>query len=494
MMSARPAQLEEMQTARKGGLLRLGLAGGGTNDSLDPRTYEETVSRNIGLSVCNQLVEMTADNGLVPELAESWEMKQDARIWAISIRRDVQFHNGKTLDAEDVIYSVNLHRGDKTKSGAKSIFNAIQEIRADGKYRIIVVLVAPNADFMYAFTDYHIVVVPNGFTDFDHLIGTGGYRLSNFQPGIRALARRNENYWKPGRAHVDAVETTVINDATARLAALQSGNADVINQIDRKVAKFLVGRRGIDVVKSAAGLYWTFIAACNRVPGSNNDVRLALKFGFNRQQLLDVMFSGTGSLGNDQPIAPSNPYFDPTLPQRQFDPDKARFHLKKAGMDSLDLELDVSDAAFPEAADMAAIYAVSSRRAGVNLRVRRSPADGYWADVWMKTPFYVSVWRSRPIDQTMALIYGSGAPWNESYWSNQRFDKLLADARASIDTRRRRELYGEMQRILSDDGPSVIPVFADYLDGKRTRVRGYEPSSVSDLCGDRVAERVWLDG
>jgi peptide/nickel transport system substrate-binding protein len=494
VVSLRQAHSQKVQTPRKGGTLNLGLAGGGAHDSLDPRTYEDTVARNVGLSICNQLVELSSDYRLVPELAESWEVNQDAKTWTINIRKGVQFHHGKVLDAEDIVYSVNLHRGDKTRSGAKNVLNAIQEIRTDGKTRVVVTLFAPNADFIYAFTDYHIVIVPNGFTDFARLIGTGGYRFVRFHPGVRATVVRNENYWKSGRAHVDVVETTVINDATARVAALQSGDIDVINRIDRKVAKFLIGRRGIDVVRSAAGLHWTFIGACNRAPTSNNDVRLALKYGIDRQQLIDIMFNGTGSVGNDQPVAPFNPYFNAAIPPRQFDPDKARFHLRKAGIDSLDLDLHVSDAAYSEVVDMATLFAASSKKASINLQVKKSPADGYWSDVWMKVPFYVSVWLSRPIDQTMALIYRSGASWNESYWSNQKFDKLLADAQASLDAGKRKELYGEMQTILSDEGPSVIPVFADYLDGKRSHVRGYEPSSVSDLCGDRAAERVWLEG
>jgi peptide/nickel transport system substrate-binding protein len=494
VMSLRQAYSQQVRTPRKGGTLNLGLAGGGAHDSLDPRTYDDTVARNVGLSICNQLVEISSDYRLVPELAESWEIGRDARTWTIDIRKGVQFHDGKVLDAEDVIYSVNLHRGDKTRSGAKNILNAIEELRADGKYRIVLTLHAPNADFIYAFTDYHLVIVPNGFADFSRLVGTGGYRLESFQPGVRAAVIRNENYWKPGRAHVDAVETTVINDATARVAALQSGDIDIINRIDRKVAKFLIGRPGIEVVKSSAGLHWTFIGACNRAPTSNNDVRLALKYGFDRQQLINIMFNGTGSVGNDQPVAPFNPYFNSSLPPRQFDPDKARFHLRKAGIDSLDLDLHVSDAAYPEITDMATLFAASSKKAGINLQVKKSPADGYWSNVWMKVPFYVSVWLSRPIDQTMALIYRSGASWNESYWSNPKFDRLLAEAQASVDSAKRKELYGEMQVILSDEGPSVIPVFADYLDGKRARVQGYEPSSVSDLCGDRAAERVWLEG
>ncbi|MET2828221.1 ABC transporter substrate-binding protein [Mesorhizobium shangrilense] len=478
------------EAPKKGGTLRMALAGGSSGDSLDPRTYTETVARNVGVSICNQLVEITPDNKLVSELAESWETK-GAQSWTIDLRKDVQFHNGKTLEAADVIYSINLHRGE-TSSGAKAIFNAIKDVKADGKNQLTIELEAPNADFMYAFSDYHATIVPDGFTDFKNLVGTGGYKLRVFEPGIRSIVERNENYWKPDRAHVDAVETTVMNDATARVTALRSGAADIINRVDRKIVGLMASIPNIEIVRSPGGIHWTFIALDNVKPTSDNNVRQALKYAFDREKVLDLIFKGLGTIGNDQPISPLSPYYNAELPQHQFDPDKSKFYLKQAGLGALSLDLYTSDAAFPEAIDMATIYQNGASAGGVNLNVQRRPADGYWTDTWMKKPFCMSVWLTRPIDQTFSLIYKSGASWNESYWSNEKFDKLLAEGKSALDFDKRKEIYGEMQVILNNEGPSVIPVFADFLDAKRSRVQGFEPSAVSDLSGDRVAERVWL--
>jgi len=478
------------ETPVKGGTLRMALAGGSSADSLDPRTYAETVARNVGVSICNQLIEITPDNKMVPELAESWDTK-GATTWTIDLRKGVEFHNGKTLEAADVIYSINLHRGETT-SGAKAIFNAIKDIKADGKQRLVIELDAPNADFMYAFADYHAMIVPDGFTDFGKLVGTGGYRLEEFKPGLRSLVSRNANYWKSDRAHVEAVETTVVNDGTARVMALRGGKADIINRVDRKVVKLLGAGSGIEVVRSPGGIHWTFIGLANAKPTSDNNVRLALKYAFDRKKVLDVVFGGLGIIGNDHPVSPSSPYYNAGLAQHEYDPDKARFHLKQAGMDSLALELYTSDAVFPEAIDMASVYQGEAGAGGVNLSVVRRPADGYWNDTWMKKPYCMSVWLTRPIDQTFTLIYKSGASWNESYWSNEKFDKLLAEGKSALDFDKRKEIYGEMQGMLAEEGPSVIPVFADFLDAKGTRVKGYEPSPVADLCGDRAAERVWL--
>ena len=94
----------------------------------------------------------------------------------------------------------------------------------------------------------------------------------------------------------------------------------------------------------------------------------------------------------------------------------------------------------------------------------------------------------------LSIAYKTGAPWNETYWSNEKFDRLVAEARTLMDNAKRKELYWEAQRLINEEGGAVVPVYADFLDAKQSRVKGYEPSPDTDLSGDRVAERVWLQG
>ncbi len=487
-----PLGVARAQTPVKGGVFNLGMAGGSTDNTLDPRAYTQQVQRVIGVAICNQLVEILPDGTLAPELAASWD-SADAVTWVLKIRDGITFHNGKTLDAQDVVYSINLHRGEDTTSGAKSLFNAITDISATAPGEVTVVLDSANAEFMRTFADYHAMIVPDGFTDWPNLTGTGGYTLGSYDPGVRAVLNRNPNYWKGDRAHVDQVVLIVINDSTARVAALQNGMVDVINQVDRKVVPFIHDNPKLELVRSPGAVHWTFICAANVEPTSNNHIRQALMYGCDRQALLDLVMGGFGSLGNDHPISPDNPYYNAGLEQRLFDPERAKFHLKEVGLDSFDIDLYTSEAALPEAIDLSMAYAAKAAGAGLKINVIRRPADGYWNDTWMKQPFAVSSWLNRPIDQTFSLIYGTGSSWNESYWSNVRFDALLAEGKGTLDFDKRKEIYGEMQGILHNEGPSVIPVFADFLDAKSVRVKGFDPSNVSDLSGDRIIERIWLE-
>jgi peptide/nickel transport system substrate-binding protein len=480
------------EAPRRGGLLRIGMAGGSSGDSLDPRTYNDSVSINQGFQVFNALTELDVQGRIKPELAESWQPADDLKQWTFTLREGVTFHNGKTLDAEDVVYSLNLHRGE-SKSGGRSLLADVTGVGALDKRRVRIELSGASADLPYVLSDFHFLIVPAGFTDFAKPVGTGPYRMTEYQPGVRSMAERNPNYWKQDRAHVDAVELTVINDATARLNALVSGRIHVMNRVDRKTAALLARRQGLSLARASGGLHYCLLAAADREPTRSKDVRLALKYALDREQMLKTLLQGYGTIGNDHPIAAHDPFFDASLPQRAYDPDKARFHLKQAGLDRLPITLHTSEAAFPEAVDAAVLFRETAARAGIDVEVKREPADGYYNTVWMNVPFCVSYWVNRPTaDMMFSSAYKSDAAWNDAMWRQPEFDRLLLEARGTLDEPRRKELYGAMQRMVHEDGGSLIPAFPDWIDAKREEVQGFEATPVMELGAQRLAERVWL--
>lgn len=216
---------------KRGGRLRLGLSGGSTTDSLDPATITDAVGQSVNWSLRNNLVEIDADGKPIPELAESWESTPDAAQWVFKIRKGVEFHNGKTLDAQDVVETINHHRGEESKSAAKGIVDPIKDIKADGKNTVVFFLHGGNADFPFIMSDYHLTIQPAGTkeAEFEKGIGTGGYMLVSHEPGVRALTKRNPNFWKADRAHFDDIETISIADYSARTNALKTGQVDLIN-------------------------------------------------------------------------------------------------------------------------------------------------------------------------------------------------------------------------------------------------------------------------
>lgn len=481
---------------QSGGRLRLGIAGGSTSDSLDPATYAEIYMLSLGFATHNTLTEILPNGDLVGDVAESWEASPDARIWTFKLHRGIEFHNGKTLDAEDVVASLDHHRGEESASAAKNIVDLLEDVRADGPDTVVLTLHRGNADLPYLMVDYHLLIMPavDGKADWRSYQGTGGYILENFDPGVRTLVRRNPNYWKAGRAHVDEAELLAIPDVNARQNALTTGEVDVINRCDLRTVHLLARNPRINIEEITGFLHYTMPMNCTVAPFDDVNVRLALKYGIDRETLMRTILRGHGTIGNDHPISPIMPYHAADLEQRQYDPDRARWHLQQAGLDALRVDLSAAEAAFSGAVDAAVAYREHAARAGIDINVVREPNDGYWSNVWMQKPFCVAYWGGRPTaDWMFSTAYSRDTNWNDSFWDHERFNQLLLEARAELDESLRAEMYYEMQQLVRDDGGMLIWAFPNYVTGLSDRVRhAGQIAGNWELDGGRAIERWWL--
>ncbi len=196
-----------------------------------------------------------------------------------------------------------------------------------------------------------------------------------------------------------------------------------------------------------------------------------MKYLVDREQMRDVIFNGHASLANDHPVAPFDQFFSPVIPQREFDPDRARHHLKKAGYGGETIRIHASAAAFSGAVDAGVLYAENARQAGFNLEVVREPVDGYWADVWGTAPFCYCYWNARPTpDLMLTLVYICDAAWADAYWCDREFTDLVVAARTELDTARRKLLYADVQLILHERGATIVPLFQNLVHGVRDRL------------------------
>lgn len=482
------------QTApQKGGTLRLGMDGGSASDSLDPRTYSSSIANFYGRTFWNALVEVDSKGNATPELAESWESRPGALEWIFNIRRGITFTSGKTLDADDVIHSINIHRGE-TKSPAKGILAPIKEIKKLSSNQIQISLSAGNADLPYVFADYHLIIVPDGTTDFTKGDGTGAFSLVEFAPGVRVLGRRKSGtYWKPNRGNFDVVEIRYVNDSTARTQALLTGQVDAINRVDPKTATFMARNRAINIVRTkGGGNRFSFVAQTDQDPFKSRDLMLALKYGIDRKKIVDNVFSGYAIEGNDHTIGPLNKYYNAGQVQRSYDPDKAAFHFKKSGFGG-SMDLIVSEGAYNGASDAGVVFQESAKRAGIQIDIKRVSGDGYWDNVWRKVPFCATYWANRPTaDLQLTQTFMTGQTWNDTKYTNPRFDKLMVDARVELDESKRRAMYAECQTLLSEEAGMVCFAIADQMDACSSKVRGLEPHAAFDMNDNRLAEKGWF--
>ncbi|WP_237480650.1 ABC transporter substrate-binding protein [Lichenibacterium dinghuense] len=476
---------------KKGGTLRLGMEGGSASDSFDPRTFADSVAINYGYQVYNGMVEIGDDGEAVGELLESWDTKPGATEWVFNVRKGITFHSGKTLDADDIVYSINLHRGD-TKSAAKDLLSAITDVKKLGPNQVGITLSTGNADLPYNLSDYHVLVVPNNFTDWAHPDGTGAYKLEHFEPGVQVVTKNTGHYWKPNRAWYDGVELRYIPDASARSQALISGQVDAVNRLDPKTVGFVMKSPKVNVVQTkGTGNRFAFVALCDDPGYTSNDARMALKYGIDRQKIIDTVFKGYAQVGNDTTISPANRYYAQNDPPHTYDPDRAASLYKKAG--SPKFRLQVSEGAFSGATDAGVLYQEALKKAGIDLEVVRVSGDGYWSNVWLKAPFCAVYWGGRPtVDLQLSQTFISTANWNDTHWRDPKFDKIVTEARVELDDAKRKQMYAEAQHLIADNAGMVCFAVGDYLDGYSKKVMGAKPHPRYDLCDERVAEKTWF--
>jgi len=478
---------------RKGGTLKMGLVGGESTNSLDPAVAASQVPYHNLNQFGETIVNVNEFGEIDFRLAESAEASADAKTWSFKIRSGVEFHNGKPLTAMDVMRTLERHSNEDAKSGALGIMRGITGMKVDGD-NVILELDTGNADLPFLLADYHLMIQPDGGFDAPAAgIGTGPYMLVSDEPGVRTMWKRNLNYWDSSRGHVEEVEILTINDSTARMSALQSGQVHLVNRVDPKIAELLNRAPGLSVKNASGPGHYVFIMHCDTAPFDNNDLRLALKYAINREEMVEKILRGYGTVGNDFPINAAYPLFDNTIEQRKYDPAKAAEHYKKSGHDGSPIILRVSDVAFPGAVDAAQLFQQSANAAGIPLELKREPGDGYWSEVWNVQPFCASYWGGRPVqDQMYSTAYLSSADWNDTRFKDADFDALLLQARAELDQTKRKALYTQMAMKLRDEGGLICPMFNDYVEGVSDQVEGWVSDPTGELMGGIASHRVWL--
>ncbi len=478
------------ESPRYGGRIRVASIASSTADTMDPAAGSLSTDYARHYMFYNGLTRYDSNLKGQLSLAEAIETS-DQRIWQVTLRQGIQFHDGKPLAPADVVYSLMRHLDPATGSRVKPIADQFERVEVVGPRQVRIQLTQPNADLPEILADSHFLIVQDGTTDFRNASGTGPYKLAEFRPGVRTIGRRNENYWIPGKPYLDEIELVGIPDETARVNALLSGDVQLVNAIDPRSTRRLEQSPGARIMETPSSLYTSLVIRQDIPPTSSNDLTLALKYLLDRPTIKRALYRGFATIANDHPVHPKHPFYAADLPQRQHDPERAVYHLKKGGLEGLRLPAYASPAA-NGSVDMASLLQLSAIPAGLKLGVNRVPSDGYWSNHWGKHPLSFGNVNPRPtLDMLFSLFFKSDAAWNTSRWNSPKFDQLLVAARSEGDPARRRQMYVDMQELVSNSCGIGIPVFLSLIDGYDVRLRGLTPIPIGGLMGYSFAEHVW---
>lgn len=493
--SSRIVTLAEAAVAarpRYGGRVRVATGTSSIADTLDPAklSNQTDYSRSRMLYSC-----LTAFDGhLVPQpaLAERFESR-DAKRWTFKLRSGVVFHDGRPLRAQDVVFSLMRHKDPATVSKAKIFADQIDSVRVSAPGEVEVLLHEPNADLPVTLAMFWFAIVPEGTRDFNRGIGTGPFRLKEFKRGLRSVMARNPDYWRNGRPYVDEVEVAGLGDEGARVNALLSGDLDLVAAIDARSVRRVEGDRRFRVFRQSSGQYSNLAMRQDIAPGRNRDFVRAIQLLFDRKRIAESVALGNAIVANDQPIHPSNRFWFAGLPQREADPERARYHFRRSGLGSAPIPVVASPAA-NYSVEMTLVLQQAASRIGMNLQLQRMPSDGYWSNHWGKSPVGWGNVNARPnADAVLTQFFKSDASNNDAHWQDPKFDQLLLAARSEIDEARRKALYADMQVLIHEKGGVAIPLFLSSLDAHSARLKGLSTIPVGGLMGYEFAEHVWWD-
>ncbi|HBF28450.1 ABC transporter substrate-binding protein [Rhizobium sp.] len=479
-------------TPIKGGALRAAGYSASNADTLDPAKASLSTDYVRCCAVYNRLSNLDKSGALQMELAESFDSK-DAQVWTIKLKSGVTFHDGKSLTADDVVFSLKRHLDPAVGSKVAKIAAQMTGIKALDKSTVEITLAHPNADLPTILAIHQFMIVADGTTDFSKGNGTGAFIVEKFEPGVRSIMKRNGNYWKAGGPHVDSFEFFAISEDNARVNALLSGDIQLAASINPRSMRLVESQTGVVLSKTTSGNYTNLNMRLDMAPGNKKDFIDGMKLIVNREQIVKAALRGLAEVGNDQPVSPANFYHNANLKPKAFDPDKAKFLFQKAGVLGQSIPVIASEAA-SSSIDMAMIIQASAAAIGMKLDVQRVPSDGYWDNYWLKAPIHFGNINPRPTpDILFSLLYSSDAPWNESQYKSPKFDKMLLEARGMLDQAKRKEIYDEMQVMIAEEAGTIIPAYLSNVDAISSKLKGLESSPWGGMMGYAFAENVWLE-
>jgi peptide/nickel transport system substrate-binding protein len=479
-------------TPQKGGTPRFASNLHGPDDQMDPSVFTSAIDYTRGMCTYNGLIQILDDMTLHPELAEEWSANADATEFTFKLRKGVTWHDGSPFDADDVMFSMMRHLGEDSTSSAKAFFSNVSEWKKIDSYTVKAIMSSPDSDLPIKLGEKQCKIVKNGTVDFTKGIGTGPFLLESFEPGVASRHVRNPNYWREG-SNFDAIEVTAITDPVARVNALLANSVDLIVNVDAKGIKLIEQSDNCHMISTPSGLYGGICILKNTAPGQDDDFVRGMQLIQDRERIVRSILKGNGVVGNDHPISPAyGADHCHELAQRQYDPDKAKWHLNKSGYTSAELYVAPVQTGIEETS---LLMQANLKKIGFDLKLKRVPTDGYWGAVWLKEPMNVVTWNMRPTaNAMMGIQFKPHSNWNDTFWNNDRFGELLTTSLAETDPAKRHAMHCEMQTLVNQESGIVIPYHVNILDGVNNKIKGIKNVPLGGLGAYTWPEFGWMEG
>jgi peptide/nickel transport system substrate-binding protein len=470
--------------AKKGGSLRVGIVGGSAKDTADPHTASFEPDIAIQYQLYDGLTAFDTNALVANHLAEELTPNADGTVWTCRLKSGLTWHDGKPVNADDVVYTFERIVYKKDPKTAAATLGGLEPggtVKIDDltvEFR----LATPNVILPEGLAFRGSQLVP---VDFDpaNPVGCGPFSLTSFKPGEQFTFAPFADYWD-GSPWVDELTIIEFADDTARVNALQSGEVEAISNLPTSQAKVVEATAGLLLLNAETGAWRPFTMRIDVKPFSDVKVRQAFRLIVDRQQMIDQAYSGFGAMGNDM-YAPFDPG-TPDLPQRMQDLEQAKSLLKEAGYDG-DLTVELTTSAGALGADEVAaaqVFAEQAKGAGVTVNVNKVDSGVFYGDEYLSWAFAQDFWYTRNYISQAGQATLPGAPYNETHWENPEWLAIVQEAQSTVDEAARNELIGQAQEIEFNEGGYIIWAFRNQVDAGSDKVAGLVTSKLGVPIGN----------